>query len=263
MDKSNFKYKILKIFLENCNDINEERKNDTKYQNQADDLYKKTLELIKKYKPDDENIYELSKIGSPFDVVFTIIQNSQVNAIYRRNYKKNISIIIINCLKFPIAFQQEKFDYIFEKLKSVIIHEIIHYLDIEVRDIPIDPTEVNKDPFGHPIEFNAYFQQLASPWYDLMRKMIKSSTPLDDFNLKIGNNAREFSNKFWDIIKKNSKIYDLISNDNRFRWNKRVYDLYFNLKNELFDKISNDDIKNDIKKIEEKLKYIKPNVNLS
>jgi len=218
-------------------------------------LFIESLKLIKKYKPDNDNIFELTNLKMPFDFVFTFNEKAPFNALYRRNYKENQSLIIINCKKFPNAYKQNKFDYIFEKMKSIIIiHEIIHYLDIEVRNIPVDPTEVNKNSFNHPIEFNAYFQQISSYWYNILQNIIKSKSPLDDFNIKIGNNVRDFSDKFWKNVKNNSKMYDLINKDNIFRWNKRIYDLYFNLKDDLFNKISNDDVKNDIKLIQEKLK---------
>jgi hypothetical protein len=229
--------KILKIFLENIHDIHEERKNDEKYINQANDIYEESLKAITQLHPDDENIFHTSTIGLPFDIVFIYDPVSIFNALYRKKSKESISVIIINCKAYKREYESNDFVSIFSRMKSNVIHEIIHYLDLEVREVPVDPEEVRKDPVNHPVEFNAYFQQIASQYHNMIHGISLSKDPLSDFDNRIGSNAREFFNRFWSALKR-STLYDLIKKEEIFRWNKRIYDLYFILRNKLLDKIN-------------------------
>lgn len=229
--------KILKIFLENLSDIHEERKNDEKYINQANDIYNESLKAVSQLHPDDENIIHTSTIGLPFDIVFIYNPTSIFNALYRNKSKDNTPVIIINCRNFKREYDSNDFISIFTRMKNNVIHEIIHYIDLEVRSIPVDPEEVKLDPVNHPIEFNAYFQQIASQYHNMIHGISLSKDPLGDFDTKIGSHVRDFSNKFWAALKR-STLYAHIKKEEIFRWNKRIYDLYFILRKKLHTKIN-------------------------
>lgn len=244
--------KIIRMFQRSLSDdmaeyvlsLSEERKNDNFYLYKARDYFNIIKNNIDSIEP-IHDLYNFKKFGYDINVSFYSADVPQ-KATYRHS-ENTISINVRNNLSI---FYNGLLSDICKIYEQQIIHEIIHNIDFNKLSIQPDITQISKEPFNHPLEFNAYFQQVANYWHTKLPSIIAAPDPLGDFHKKIGNNAREFNDSFWNLLKR-SGMESLITKDRRFKWSKRIYDLYFNLRNKAVEMVGGErlskDIENDYK----------------
>lgn len=121
-----------------------------------------------------------------------------------------------------------------EAVKPAMIHELVHVNDKSRFKKFGNSLVGNKNYFNHPNEFNAYYLQFSSYFYDEIRKLDKSGNErLQQFIGKFGKNKEEFLNKFWDYMKEvNRELYDNINEKYKIKWERRIKQLYDELKKE-------------------------------
>lgn len=142
--------------------------------------------------------------------------------------------IVINCFHHNnTLYKNKQYDTIIKSLKNEMIHEITHFFDdVRTNTLFIQHNfKNNASELVTPAEFNAYFLGFASK----MRDNLTLCTTLKQFELRFGKDAHEFLDIFYNYaysispnLKKeieNNSIYET-------KWNKRVYQLYFELKSE-------------------------------
>lgn len=217
-----FQQRLLEIFLDTT--IFLERENDEKQIQNANELYNKMLEYANK--TPHILFFNFKDIGVDLNLIFTDKQYDFYAA-----FIKKLNLIIVNVQPYCMTeFKNKDYNAIFLKMKEAIIHEIIHYLD----SLRIDMEELPKGDYVTPEEFNAYFLSISSELYDILND-IKSKNPnnLNKFYEQFGNTVNEFLKLMWKLIElKNSDMKKEIDNDKKYKykWNKRLYQLYFELK---------------------------------
>jgi hypothetical protein len=96
-------------------------------------------------------------------------------------------------------------------------------------------NSVNSDKmkyYNHPLENNAYFLAAASTLYDI----VKNIKTVEQFNKLFGTDNREFLPKFWNYISQtHPNILKYINQTYKTKWNKRIYQLYDELKSKIKD----------------------------
>jgi hypothetical protein len=222
------KDRIKEIFIENY--LNE-RENDEKQILNATEIYNKILEYI--------NILPIVKLKElDLTLVFTTSQKD-----YTAAFSKNINTIFINCYpRFQNEYKNRDYKEIYLKSKESVIHELIHYLD----SMRINVEEQPDGFYITPKEFNAYFLSVSSEFYDLLND-IKNKNPnnLNSFYNTFGKTVNEFIKLVFNYIdSKNNDLKTAIDNDPKYKykWNKRIYQLYFELKDKFMNKIIKEDV---------------------
>lgn len=133
-------------------------------------------------------------------------------------------------------------------MREPVIHELVHYLDYFRASF-----EEYKDGeyYNAPEEFNAYYLQIASGVYKALEN-IKNKYPNDfnKFEETITDNASNFIKKMWNVIEiQNADLKDAIFKNSKYKykWAKRLYQLYFEIRDKFITKKMTEQIKNDIK----------------
>jgi hypothetical protein len=123
------------------------------------------------------------------------------------------------------------FDVFWKENKSYILHELIHledYKRIKIRqDSSLDDM---KKYYNNPLEFNAFYLEVANYFYDEIRKQKGKMDSITEFI----ESAWKYVYKIQPELKQN------LSKDMLFKWNKRFYQLYDELQKEFLEKDSND-----------------------
>jgi hypothetical protein len=115
--------------------------------------------------------------------------------------------------------------------KEYIVHEIVHHKDTKRTKLLIPSNTSDKDYYNHPFEFNAYFIQAASEIYSTVDNLKKIGKNESMFTSAFGSTNREFVDIFWKMIGKNQpKLKKSLNKKYLFKWNKRIYQLYDELK---------------------------------
>jgi hypothetical protein len=229
MNDNDIKQKIVKIFCEHFIEELCERQDDEKQRLFAINIYDTISKYLKTLKP-IESVVDLSVIfNKPLYLNFINIINpeKQFSALYSHTH----STILINSYPhLTDEFNKKHFLNIYLKMETPIIHELIHFID----SINYGDKISNNKKINGPAEFNAYYQSFTLKFDKKLTYIIsnKNNDKMDQFNTEIGNTSNEFINKFWNEHKElykqveNSKIY-------KAKWNKRLYQLYYELKQKL------------------------------
>jgi hypothetical protein len=94
----------------------------------------------------------------------------------------------------------------------------------------------NKNSFNDPMDFNAFYMQYSCVFYDKIQQ-IKS---IDEFSKMFGKGPSEFMDIFWKEVRvENNEMYLNLNKKYKFKWNKRIYQLYGELKNNYLNKQNN------------------------
>ena len=131
-------------------------------------------------------------------------------------------------------FDEKKFDKIADKLYRVIHHECVHYINYIISGESNRCFSQEKigyaSKFNNPEEFNAYYHQMRNLFSKIANEKVKSAA---DFDSIFGDTTQKFIQFCWNTIKTiNQDMYIEIRNDEVYRrkWMKRLYQLYFELK---------------------------------
>lgn len=208
-----------------------ERVEDEYINNQSEKMAKDIISAFKK--TSGENILYVEEHKLFVDIVstdtgswgtFNLIHNKLPSITINANYDKQ-------CKKW---FIQKEFDKIAKKLYRVLQHECIHYINY------IISVDSNKwlgqermgyaSKFNNPEEFSAYYHQIRNLLTNIAIKKVKNDT---DFDNTFGDTTQKFIHLCWNSIKTiNQDMYVEIRNDEVYRrkWMKRLYQLYFELK---------------------------------
>lgn len=115
--------------------------------------------------------------------------------------------------------------------KEYIVHEIVHHKDTKRTKLLIPSDTTDKDYYNHPFEFNAYFIQAASDLYNTVDSLKKVGKNESMFTSAFGSTNKEFVDIFWKMISKSQpKLKNSLDKKYLFKWNKRIYQLYDELK---------------------------------
>lgn len=218
-------------------DIFSEREGDEQQIKAAEDIYYKIVNNFNDVIRVNSLIYRFDKIlNEPFCLAFT--NNDGGTGIgqitYRESTGKHVSCsgIVFDRKTDPEVDDYIKNDKILDfliKYKDIIIHELIHKNDNK-RIEQNKNTAILSDPeyYNSPKEFNAYYLQMATKYYDLLRTKIKT---IEQFNNFFGKTNREFIDFFWyNVNKTHPEIRNNLNDTYKAKWNKRIYQLYDELK---------------------------------
>lgn len=235
-----FRIRIRDILSENIE--LDERVDDERKIKVAESLYNEILNTFKLNKKESITLF-----GPSTSPILSVVL---FNDVTKEKHPKYIPIkksIEINCVDYDNLFKNKKYDTIISILKLELIHEITHYLDDERTNTQIiidyfKDIKKEKPATLTAAEFNAYYISFASKMYD----NLKICSSIKHFDLMFGPDAYAFIQNFWSyanpiapILKKelqNDKIYNT-------KWCKRLYQLYFELKNK-FNGLPNDTLYN-------------------
>ena len=109
--------------------------------------------------------------------------------------------------------------------KSFIIHELIHLNDYKrVKSIKKSDLTNANTYYNNPLEFNAYYLEIAHDLYAELRNSPK-------LKKEILQDRNKFLTFAWEKInKKIPELKSALTKDMLFKWNKRLYQLYDELK---------------------------------
>lgn len=129
-------------------------------------------------------------------------------------------------------FTNKKYLEILKKYSSVLFHELIHYVNyFSFKD---DERQLkyydNKHPYNNSMEFNAYYHQVRKMMVDALSDVLSKNLKFSDY---FGKHVQEFIPKFFTILDSiNKNIKSELDDKYRAKWLKRIYQLYFELKDE-------------------------------
>jgi len=171
----------------------------------------------------------------------------------KANYNLNFDMITINIMNSKELFESDFPKFLIEN-KYSIFHEVIHFIDYHRGSKYRASLQGSLSNVNTPMEFNAYFHHFIQLTEDLIKEIAKSKDRNEAFEELMGKRVHEFIAKFWENAKvlhndKDTKIITDIFNDNdwKFKWDKRLYQYYFEAKEKLLDKANVQQIKSDIK----------------
>lgn len=221
--------KIKNIFQERKEDINQIKN--------AEDIFHNIMKNIDKVEQPFENlpIYSCNRILGK-ELYISFIDNKKMGhgfgtiGIYGKNYR---SIVFdLNFSDIQNAFKKSRtLGDLLLNLKSYMIHELIHFNDsFRVTYTPKVSTK-DKNYYNTPSEFNAYYLQYSQRIYE---KIDNVHLPVEEklkwFRENFGNTEEEFLKYFFEQLKNDyPDILGKIDKKYKFKWNKRIYQLYSEL----------------------------------
>lgn len=239
-----FRIAIKQIMSENIDLY--ERKDDPEKVKLANNIYDKIRNLYITNKKPSVNL-----ISSKESPILTVLLYADPSAVPEPRYYPTENSIKINCFKNNYnLFKNRQYVSIINLLKNELIHEITHFLDdVRTNTLFIQHNfKANRSEYTTPAEFNAYFIGFSSKMYDDLRTCATTA----QFNYFFGKDVYEFLQKFNNYAKTISpNMYKELSKNKIYetKWNKRVYQLYFELKSkfngEPLDNFYNDKRKNE------------------
>lgn len=125
----------------------------------------------------------------------------------------------------PIAFHDKKDHF---------IHEFIHYITLKKskRGVNTYNGTIDSGYINHPSEFNSFFLQAASYFWDIFNNNDMAAKNIDERKSVFGSSPDVFLEAFWSYM---NKTYPQIANniDDKYKskWNKRAFQLWFDLVN--------------------------------
>ena len=203
-----------------------ERENDKAQIDAAESIYKKVLLNLK-------DIPLGNYIGYPAYDLLSVLGESLI--IVFGGKRMGTTDIEINGKKTPAIvvgseiFKHEGEDSLYDfwtKFKPHIIHELVHLNDQKRADVTLksDPSS----PFSYynsPTEFNAYYLEIASVIYSDMSTKRRRDKVLTD--------RVDFLEYAWGTVEEIVPgMRQNLSHDMLFKWNKRLYQLFDELKKE-------------------------------
>jgi hypothetical protein len=198
------------------------------------------LENVPSHFGDSGGIYDFTKLLG-LKIAFILFPNeSKIPGAYY--HKNKIIYINLNYNNDTIKlFKNKHYKGLLEYLEHTMIHELTHFLDFERHDVRNfgHPDPNSNSRVNMPAEFEAYYQSEAHLWDKKIEEFKNLSDPLKEFYAYFGINVQIFIHDFWEEYKKDSpNVVDGISQSNeyKFKWNKRLYQSYYELKDELIKK---------------------------
>jgi len=230
----NIKRLIEKVFYERIKDDSQIR--------YAEGLYNIIYTNNKKSKRlEGKNVYDFTDIVG-FEFVIAIINNRGnghgFGKVTMPSGRKYNAILIDNSKKDYKSKNPKTLPQLLEVFKSIFIHEIIHILDNRRDKTGSSSLPTDDNYYNHPKEFNAYYLQFAQECYDIFKNKVDLHSNNKDrwinFYSEFGNNEIEFSEKYWKMVSDyNDELKKSLNKDYLFKWNKRIYQLYSELKDKV------------------------------
>ncbi len=225
--------KQSEIYNENLLTVLSEREEDIKQIQEALKLYNLIFDNFNKAtKLDNINGWNFKNIVG-FDVC--LLFYDKVEGIFCAKVdidgKKDVPSIFVGPDEYDVDYINSPIRFWIE-FKDYLIHELIHINDFKEIKVVIPSDSKSPDYFTNPHEFNAYFVQISTVFFNSI-KSIKEINPGNDSKLKafLGNDHKEFIKTFWDYVyKKYPKLKSSLNDKYKFKWNKRIYQLYDELK---------------------------------
>lgn len=204
-----------------------ERENDKSQIDCAVSLYKKILDNI-------DNIKEIEYKGHPaYDLTSTL--NEPFIIIFAGNKLGTMTLDINGIKTMTLVVGSDVYQYsqklnnnlykFWVNFKSYIIHELIHLNDYKrIKTIKKSDLTNANTYYNNPLEFNAYYLEIAHELYNNLKNDPKlKNEVLQDRNV--------FLNFAWKNIKEMiPEIKNSLTKDMLFKWNKRLYQLFDELK---------------------------------
>jgi hypothetical protein len=194
------------------------------------------LENVPSFFDDNGGIFDFS---NAIGIKLIFIEYPKHLKIIASYFHKNHTIYInISNEQIYNLFYEKKYRELLIKIEPTIIHELTHYLDFE-RHMATSyghPDIRDLEQINTPKEFEAYFQAQAHVWDKDLEMVKKTDNPLEEFYKTFGYTAKQFIDKFWEKMKVSSEDFVKVilgSDKYRFKWMKRLYQVYFELKGEL------------------------------
>jgi hypothetical protein len=198
-----------------------EREGDKKQIEDAKDIFYKLTQNIDKYIPTtiySQPAYDISELmGEEFYILFYGV-GMQVGILPINN--KQVKILRFGNDICKSTDKKYLLDF-FMRFHMALIHEFVHLNDYKrVKEIKFsDPKDIVAY-YNNDLEFNAYYLQFAHYMYTAMH-----------VNPEILASREQFMERFWkhmDDMQPKMKSY--LTKETIFRWNKRIYQLYDELK---------------------------------
>jgi hypothetical protein len=186
-----------------------------------------------------------------------IVDFQELPTYIKANFNSKFDTITINIFNDKEKFLSDIRNFLQDN-KYALFHEVVHFIDYHRgskfrADIQGVVPKVNT-----PMEFNAYFHTFTQMIEDATKEIMKSSDRNEAFEKYVGENVRSFIYNFWKFAKsicndsETKIVSEIIGNiDWKYRWEKRLYQLYFELKEKLLNRENKQQLKNDIKHAEE------------
>jgi hypothetical protein len=212
------------VFLE-CGFLTE-REDDTQFGESIQSI----LEVINQYWKN--NPHNDKGFFKPFELYVLIISDEHQDdayAYFTKTKKDKMPCIVINAYYVDnVAYKNKNFLEIINKSQDILYHELVHYVNyISAQDGNrlIQRGIYYTSNSGQ--EFNAYYHQIRKKFVDIVKQLKKDNEPFE----VIGDNTQQFIKKFWHITKMlHPTLEDKINSHYRKKWLKRIYQLYFELR---------------------------------
>lgn len=205
-----------------------ERENDKSQLEYAEKLYDIVLMNITKIFQIEHMgypAYDLTNIlGEPFFVIFA---GKELGTIKLNINGIETQTLVVGNNVFTHS-DKKKLYHFWTNFKAFIIHELVHLNDYKrVKKIPKSDLNNAKTYYNNPLEFNAYYLEISHRIYNTLEHDFDNikDTILSDRKIFL-EYVWEYINKLLPELKKN------LSKDMLFKWNKRLYQLFDEMKKE-------------------------------
>jgi hypothetical protein len=200
-----------------------ERENDDEFRNGIRKLYDYILNIVRtepgpKYKLSNSITFEFTELPKSVGASYNHLTNT---------IKMNILLNKELYEKSPVEF--------LENWKMQIFHELVHLVDYSRGCVYCSHSSVSG--IETPAEWNGYFHTFIHIFEEYYARLRNTGLPVDEsFSTAFGQNVNEFIQKFWKFVVdtgKNDGInyeQEIQNADMKFKWNKRLYQTYFEKK---------------------------------
>jgi hypothetical protein len=233
---------LLQALLMEC--VLFERDNDDKFRDNA----MKITEFI----IDNVNINKAHN----FQHINLFIEFQELPKYVKANYAPDERTITINILNGKNTFETNIKQFMQDN-KYALFHEVVHVLDYARGSKFRANPQGAVSQINSPAEFNAYFHTFVQILEDATQEVARSGDRNEAFEKYIGSDIRMFMKGFWEkakVICKDDEtkiVSDILGDiDWKYRWDKRLYQFYFEIKEKLLDKVNKQKLKQDKKDCE-------------
>lgn len=170
-----------------------------------------------------------------YDLHVKIVNNSNDNdygSFYVSRITKHPTIELNVARVSEELFTNKKYLEILKKYSRVLFHELTHYVNyFSFKD---DSHQLkyydNEHPYNNPMEFNAYYHQVRELMSSALTEVLEKNLKFESY---FGNSVQDFIPKFFTVLDSiNAKIKSELDSKYKSKWLKRIYQLYFELKDE-------------------------------